>query len=80
MPHESRILMRPNETLLDICLETHMSTTGSSEPLSKEELSRNINILTTAVDKWLVNGGVRWRRFDDAVLELCKATLAEVDD
>lgn len=77
MPYESRILMRDNETLLDICLETHMSHTGSSDPLREEDLQRNILVLQTAVDNWK-DELVRSKRFDDAVLELCRATLAEV--
>lgn len=69
--------MRDNETLLDICIETHMSHTGSSDPLREEDLQRNISVLQTAVDNWK-DELVRTKRFDDAVLELCRATLAEV--
>ncbi len=78
MPYESRILMRDNETLLDICLETHMSHTGSSDPLCELDLRRNILVLRTAVEHWKQES-VRSQRFDDAVLALCYATLAEVD-
>ena len=77
MPYESRILMRDNETLLDVCLETHMSHTGSGDPLREEDLQRNILVLQTAVGNWRQEL-IRSKRFDDAVLELCRATLAEV--
>ena len=68
--------MRDNETLLDVCLETHMSHTGSSDPLREEDWQRNILVLQTAVNNWR-DELVRTKRFDDAVLELCRATLAE---
>lgn len=68
--------MRDNETLLDVCLETHMSHTGSSDPLSEEDLQRNVSVLQAAVDNWREELA-RSKRFDDAVLELCRAALAE---
>ena len=79
MPHESRILMKGHETLLDVCMESHMSYTGSSDPLPENELRRNVSVLQTAINHWKP-GLLRSKRFDDAVLELCLATIAEVEN
>ena len=78
MPKESRLLMNPGETLLGICLDTHMGTTGSSDPLSTQDTARNLKILSTAILYWKKDSD-KWKRFDDAVLELCRATVAEVE-
>ncbi len=78
MPYEARIMMKEGETLLSICLDTHMSTTGSSDALSADEYNRNLDILRTAVSNWKV-GNVAYQRFDDAVLELCNATILEAE-
>lgn len=77
MPRESRILMKSGETLLDICINTHMALLGSADPLTLIELQRNTEILQKAVDHWQP-GRTSSKRFDDAVLELCRATLEEL--
>ena len=78
MPQEAQALMDNDETLLDICLETHMATTGASDMLDDEWMVRNRRVLEIAVENWTPSSP-RHLRFDNAVLELIKATLEEME-
>ena len=49
MPKQSRELMSPTEDLLQICLDLHMSYTGSSDPLSINTETRYLDILNLAI-------------------------------
>ena len=78
MQIEAQQLMDQGETLLDVCLETHMATTGASDMMDDEWKVRNRRILETAVENWTPSSP-RHLRFDNAVLEIVKATLEEIE-
>jgi len=83
MPIEAQQLMDQGETLLDVCLETHMATTGASDMMGDDMMDdewkvRNRRILETAVENWTPSSP-RHLRFDNAVLEIVKATLEEME-
>lgn len=62
--------------LLNICLELHMSNTGSSDALSDENRLFLINILKQALVDW-TEGPEKYKKFDNAVLYLIETTLQE---
>ncbi len=77
MPHQSRILMNNNESLLDICLNLHMSNTGSSDCLSKEDVIHYLNILKTALVYWEKQPILKFELFDNCVKDLIQTTIQE---
>ena len=62
--------------LLNICLELHMSNTGSSDALSDENRLFLINILKQSIIDW-TEGPEKYKKFDNAVLYLIETTLQE---
>lgn len=62
--------------LLNICLELHMSNTGSSDALNGDQRSFLINILKQAIADWTEGSG-KDKKFDNAVLYLIQTTLEE---
>ena len=62
--------------LLNICLELHMSNTGSSDALNSEQRSFLVNILKQAIIDW-TEGSDKTKKFDNAVLYLIQITLQE---
>lgn len=79
MPKESRELMNEGENLLTICLDLRMSNSGAADPLIDSCKERYIKILKKAIRFW-ESGPEKFKRFDNAVLELCKATLEELGE
>lgn len=73
----SRQMMEPDENLLTICLALHMSLNGSSDPLDRATHDRYVSTLKSAFHTWEA-GRPASKDFDDAVLDLILATLAEV--
>lgn len=83
MPKESRerqVRTRYDETkfrnLLEICLDVHMYTTGSSDDLSPDEYEYDKQTLAIALNNWREEIP-RSKAFDDAVKALIQATLNE---
>lgn len=75
MPSNTRVLQE-GKTLLDICLELHMSNTGASDVLTENDITKYLDILITATLCW-EEGLKQWKDFDDAVLNLVKITTRE---
>jgi hypothetical protein len=77
MPRESQELMLNDENLLQICLDLHMSSTGSSDPLDDDTYNRYVLCLEQAVVHW--KSEAWWSElFDNAVLNLVKNTLTSI--
>ena len=62
--------------LLNICLELHMSNTGSSDCLNDEQKTFLATILEQALEEWN-DGFIKYKLFDDAVENLIEKTLKE---
>ena len=62
--------------LLNICLELHMSNTGSSDALNDDQRLFLINILKQSIIDW-TEGQIKYKKFDNAVLHLITTTLQE---
>lgn len=63
--------------LLAVAQEIHMHATGSATHLAIEELDRYAHWLQCRVDNWRPPYKFT-REFDDAVLSVCQAALAEI--
>lgn len=58
-----------------------MECTGAAQDLSIDELRNARAYLLGRVKGWkLLANGERWQMFDTAVLTMCLATLADLDD
>lgn len=62
--------------LVDICLDVHMHTQGSSDDLSPQEYEHDKETLGIALNTWR-DEHPRSKSFDDAVKNLIQATLNE---
>lgn len=86
MPREARerqtILTRDGcyvtKTLPQICMDVHMYSTGSGPDLGEERYEDYKKTLQIAVDNWKEESPYD-KLFDDAVLNLIKATLKECE-
>ena len=63
-------------SLLDICLDVHMHTQGSSDELAPQEYEYEKETLAIALNNWK-EGLPRSKAFDDAVKNLIQLTLNE---
>lgn len=79
MPKQASELMKEGEDLLSICQKVHMMNTGASDALPDEDLGRYLDVLMLARDHW-TPPHPKTTRFDNAVLSLVCATLAEHED
>lgn len=64
-------------TLLDACLDLRMACSGACDPISDEGRATQVAALEVRLAVWEPRGEP-WRRFDEAVRELVRATIAEV--
>lgn len=63
-------------SILEICIELHQNATGSADYLSTKQYDEYYHFLVNKIKNWKP-GLEMCKRFDDAVLELAKATLEE---
>lgn len=63
-------------SLLDICLDVHMHTRGSSDELSPHEYEYDRETLAIALNNWREEHPTA-KLFDDAVKNLIQVTLNE---
>lgn len=66
-------------SLLFLIERLHMNLTGASESLTLEEEKMFYRILSYRVANWRPSKEFR-KKYDDAVLSLCKAVLEEYDN
>ena len=64
--------------ILSICLGLRMQHCGSCDPWPDEQAAEVVECLKLRLEVWSPPSGPHWARFDDAVRELIRATLAEV--
>ena len=77
MPSSTRKLQL-GRTLPEICLTLHMSNTGASDPLPIDLENELLDIVITAALTW-EEGLPSCKAFDNAVLQLVKATTRETN-
>lgn len=70
--------IRGPRTLLEMCLDLRMAHNGSADPISEEETAAALAYLRHRLDEWERPALASGARFDAAVNELVRATIAEV--
>ncbi len=71
--------LRGPRTLLEMCLDLRMAHNGSADPISEEETAAALAYLRHRLATWKPSILPQGARFDMAVNELVKATIAEVE-
>lgn len=65
--------------LLNICLELHMSNTGSSDCLKIAEKTNLVSILKQSIEEW-DDSYYNFQFFDNAVRNLIETTIEECSE
>ncbi len=75
-PHEYRPAGIPDD-ILPMCFALHCHNTGSSDPMSDEDVSLYMDSLEWVVENWRPSDSMKHKVAEDAIRNLCRVIIGE---